>query len=621
MTRILLAGLVALGVVSCSGGGDTGRYAFRLELQGLGDLGVQRGHYEGWAVVNGVPVSTGRFIIDESFTPARVTSVNGNRVYGNVQGATFGPASTGLGQAFPFIWQASHFFVTIEPEGDLDLAPSGNIILSGTIANASATLSFSGERDVGVPANPDLSMAAGDCVLANPTGDGAPANGIWFSDDVGGGAGLTLAPVSGSWRYEGWVIDPGAGAWYSTGQFFAPGQADLDAQSCQTRGAQSIGFLDPGQGFVNPGVTGESQALALDDGDWDVFITAEPFPDNAAAPFPLRLLDADIPTDMVDPMTGLAVRDLDLTELTAVFPQLAATATPGMLVMTGQAPADLGAARDGIYAAWASTGGATDELVAYFVVDGAASQVTSVDGLTVFGTPTAFTFDSTNTGLPFPAVETATAFYVTVEAQATPAATTVGPVLLYGAASGGVASLTVTDGVADFSGISGSCVTMTPTNDALGVPADDRMGLWFRALSGGPSLVLPALPVGWRYQAWVENPVAGVGPHSLGRFSNPLFADDDAMTWPGRGPENTGFQVPGQDFLVANPGTAIPGPLDLTVGLMTAITLEPFPDTSSGPSPFVILDGPLPAATLSVSAPFTNQAGATLPTGSLTYVP
>ena len=77
----------------------------------------------------------------------------------------------------------------------------------------------------------------------------------------------------------------------------------------------------------------------------------------------------------------------------------------------------------------------------------------------------------------------------------------------------------------------------------------------------------------------------------------------------------------GFHFLVADPGTAIPGPVDLTTGFLAAITLEPFPDTSAGPSPFLILDGPLPAATLTASAPFTNQSGATLPTGLLTYDP
>ena len=90
------------------------------------------------------------------------------------------------------------------------------------------------------------------------------------------------------------------------------------------------------------------------------------------------------------------------------------------------------------------------------------------------------------------------------------------------------------------------------------------------------------------------------------------------MTWPGRGPESTGFNVPGQDFVVTAPGQGIPGGLDLSSGFDAVITLEPFPDNSLAPSPFVVLSGPLPAAAGIASMPFSNMAGA-LPTGTLSY--
>ena len=267
---------------------------FELVLSGLTDLGDQRGHYEGWAVVNGLPVSTGKFIVNEAFVPARVTSITGHRVYGTLAGATFGPAVTGLGSSFPLITSATHLFVSIEPEGDSDGVPSGNVIIAGEIIGESAVLSFTGDLAVGTPANPDLSMVSGDCLLINPTGDGIDANGIWFSAQPVGSTGISLPPAAGSWEYEGWVIDPGTGDRYSTGKFRATGRFDIDAQTAPTRGTASIGLLDPGQDFVNAATIGATQATDLVDGSWRVFITVEPSADNAAGPFPLRIFDAEL---------------------------------------------------------------------------------------------------------------------------------------------------------------------------------------------------------------------------------------------------------------------------------------------------------------------------------------
>ena len=625
MRRILVTTGLLFVLGSCSGGGSIGRIVFELALSGVTDLGVQRGHYEGWAVVNGLPVSTGKFIVDGAFSPARVTNLNGHRVYGTVAGATFGPAATGLGSAFPFITSATHFFVTIEPEGDADGAPSGNVIIAGEIIGESGALSFAGDLAVGTPANSDLSVASGDCSLINPTGGGIDANGVWFSAQaaVPGSTGISLSPAAGSWTYEGWVIDPGTGDRHSTGKFRATGRFDIDAQAAPTRGVASIGLLDPGQDFVNAATIGATQATDLVDGSWRVFITVEPSADNAAGPFPLRIFDADIPTTAIDPGNGSAAEDVDLNDLSMNLPQLDVTPSPGAVALTGQAPGGLGPATAGLYALWADVGGAI-ELVVRFVVDDAADQVTSVDGATVFGSTTAFSFDSMNTGLPFPAVESAIAFFVTLEPQGDPEPGPSEHIVLDGLVQPSGTALTVAGagfGIADFtSGVSGTFVTMTPTDNASGVAANDGMGLWFRTLAGGsPSLSLPLLPPQWRYEAWVENPTGAIGPFSLGRFSFPDTADEDAMTWNGRGSANTGFNVPGQDLLVSAPGTVISGPLDLTGGFDTAITLEPFPDNHSGPSPFIVLDGQLPGVASVPSMPLVNRVGATFPTGALSF--
>lgn len=617
--RVLFA-IMLVALASCGGGGEPGRFAFEITLQGLPDLGAQSGHYEGWAVISGVALSTGKFVVDASFAPARVTSPAGNRIYGTVNGASFGPSNTGIGQGFPLITSASHFFITIEAEGDSDGLPSGTVVLAGRIMGDSAVLTFTGEIDTGVVANPDYSAVSGDAILVNATGGGVDANGVWFAPQPAGSMGLSLPVPAGAFEYEGWVIEQATGTRYSTGKFVVTDRFDFDAQTNPTRGTASIGLLAPGQDFVNAATVNASPGpLDLTDGTWRVVLTVEPCADNSADPFPLRLLDADIPTDAID-MNGLAGMDVMLDSQFTNLPELDAMASAGLLTLTGQAPGELGPATAGLYALWACVGGA-NELVARFVVDDTAMQVTSLDGMTVFGSTSSFSFDPTNTGLTFPAVETATGFFITLEPQGDPEAGPSEHVVLDGVVTPGKTTLSVAGaglGIADFEMAAGSFVTMTPTDDAPGATANDGMGVWFRDLTlGTPSLALPALPAQWRYEAWVESTV-GAGRFSLGRFSTPDRADEDAMTWPGRGPESTGFNVPGQDFIVLDPGQSIPAGLDLTTGFDVEITLEPFPDSSLAPSSLVVLSGPLPNATGVPSAPLVNGTG-NFATGTLSY--
>jgi hypothetical protein len=93
--------------------------------------------------------------------------------------------------------------------------------------------------------------------------------------------------------------------------------------------------------------------------------------------------------------------------------------------------------------------------------------------------------------------------------------------------------------------------------------------------------------------------------------------DDDATRWAGRGQENAGFRVPGQDFVRADVGQPVPATPNLS-GARTFITLEPDPDPTSGPSPWIVLDGFLPAVAPGVG-PFLANRTATFPTGVLRF--
>lgn len=624
MKRRLLVLFACPVLATCGGGnGDPGRIAFDVSFTNLPDLGRGQGHYEGFAVLAGEPRSTGKFIVNSAFTPPLVTSPDGVRVYGDVQGATFGPAATGVGQAFPFIQEATDFFVSIEPESDTDSVPSGNTVMVGAFVGGSAVLGPVGTTATGGPGIGNFAAAAGSAVLVNPTGlTDSDQNGVWFATDATGAVpSLALPAPTGTWTYEAFVSD--GTQTFPVGRFRDPAAPDDDAQATPLRGGSGIGFRAPGQDFINAAVFGAAQPRILVGGTWRVEITVEPVQDNAPGPFPLRILEAMIPQDAVS-VAGVVAREVPLASLAAALPAIATQAGPGSLSGSGSGLGPLGGVRAGAYACWSVIGGAP-ALVARFVVD-AGGQVTSPDGVTVFGTLAAFVFDPVNTGLgaAFPPVGLGTEVFITQEAQASSSATPAPVVVVAGAQdAGGSASLTVAgspggSGLADFSGVSGVFVCQSPTNDSPSGSIDDGAGVWFRLLgSGGPSLVLPALPAAWVYEGWVVETVTGER-WSTGRFRGADGADEDAMTWRGRGPLNTGFDLPGQDFVMVFAGGFVPAAPDLRTGWTITVTLEPVPDTSPSPSPFVILTGPLPSTTLVSSFPLANVSGS-LPTGLASF--
>ena len=157
----------------------------------------------------------------------------------------------------------------------------------------------------------------------------------------------------------------------------------------------------------------------------------------------------------------------------------------------------------------------------------------------------------------------------------------------------------------------------TPTDE---IDTNEKSGIWWLVpedneerdvLDALPTLTLPTLPTGWKYEGWV---VIGTKPVSTGKFITVIGADD-SNTFSGLGGLSPEF--PGEDFLMDAP-SGLTFPTDLS-GQKVIISVEPDPDNS--PNPFLLK--PL-IATVPVDADehtlygMTNNATATNPSGSVT---
>lgn len=259
MNRKLITSLTVLAAaatLAACGGGDDGDATLRVQFNGLEDLGATS-VYEGWMVVDGTPVTTGRFTINSAGKPSQTDFI------------------VPRAQAD----RATAFVLTIEPAtGDVPAA-SNQHILAGDFnsARTSATLSIGHAAAFGN----DFSSARGSFFLATPTSAATDDNdqGIWFIDPSSGTMqpSLTLPALPTGWVYEGWVVVNGKPV--STGRFSSASGADSDM------GGPAAGPLGappfPGQDFINP-ATKLPGGMAV--------ISIEPQPDNSAAPFTLKPL-------------------------------------------------------------------------------------------------------------------------------------------------------------------------------------------------------------------------------------------------------------------------------------------------------------------------------------------
>lgn len=234
-------------------------------------------HYEGWAIIGGNPVSTGKFNVD----------ANGNLV--DLSGSAIPNGDFNTGQDLS---TATVVIITIEPDGDTDAVPADTKYLGGDVSSLEAALSPAHGSSLG----DNFSTAAGSYILATPTnGDGNDENsGIWFLDLSSGSpmTALTLPGLPDGWKYEGWAVINGSPV--STGTFTAVDTVDDAAPFSGT----SAGPPFPGEDFLVNAPAG--QTFPTDIAGGTAVISIEPFPDNDAAPFTLKPLVGEIPANATD---------------------------------------------------------------------------------------------------------------------------------------------------------------------------------------------------------------------------------------------------------------------------------------------------------------------------------
>lgn len=268
-----------LGLSGCTGltppAPEPGR-TLHLDLQGFQPL--QNGfHYEGWAIIHGQPISTGKFNVDQQGQPIALTGElipNGDFL-----------TSVDLRPATAIV-------ITIEPAGDTDAIPTKTHYAAGNVTNGSASLSMAAAQAVGN----NFAGASGKYILATPT-DGANNNetsGIWFLDIASGSLsqGLQLPALPEGWKYEGWVVFSGVPV--TTGKFRSPVAAD---EAAPFSGSQP-GPPFPGEDFLKNSPSG--LAFPTDLSGATAVISVEPDPDDNPAPFTLKPLAGQILTSAKD---------------------------------------------------------------------------------------------------------------------------------------------------------------------------------------------------------------------------------------------------------------------------------------------------------------------------------
>lgn len=217
--------------------------------------------YEGWVIVDGAPVSTGLFTVDQQ---------------GVLSETTFEIPSETLDAA-------SAFVLSIEPFPDTDPAPSAIKILGGAFNSATAMVNVEHMAALGSSYN----TASATYILATPTTTDMSdeLSGVWFLDNSSGSPmqGLNLPTLPSTWVYEGWAVINGMPI--STGRFTA---LDMQDDAANFSGMDATGPPYPGEDFVQNAPMGLNFPTDLTNAT--IVISIEPEPDNSPKPFAFKPL-------------------------------------------------------------------------------------------------------------------------------------------------------------------------------------------------------------------------------------------------------------------------------------------------------------------------------------------
>ncbi len=525
-----------------------------LDLTGLEPLG-EGFVYEGWVIIDGAPVSTGRFDIEADGSQTFLT-----------------------GSLADDVSAATAVVITIEPAVDPDPGPADPKPLAGDVVNGVAELS------VGHPAalGDDFSGAGGQFLVATPTTADNPDDdysGVWFIEvtDAGPVQGLDLPTLPAGWVYEGWAVIDGQAI--STGRFVDPGAPDDFSGFSGPDGSPPY----PGEDFIVNAPDGLT--FPTDLRGETIVVSIEPADDDSPAPFAFKPLAATIPADLAVPgAVELGAGPALPTGIATLIP--ADVSTNVSLDLTGLEPLGSGF----VYEGWVIIDGAPVSTGRFHLeADGSQTLLTS----SLADDPSA-----------------ATAVVLTIEPAVDPDPGPAEAKPLAGNVVDGVAELTIAHPAAlgdDFSTAAGNYFVATPTSAATD---DDYSGLWFIDVStGAPTqgLTLPTLPAGWVYEGWA---VIDGQPVSTGTFTDPGAPDNfNGFSGPLDAPP-----YPGEDFIVNAPD-GLTFATDIRGGA-AVISIEPADDDSPAPFAFKPLAATIPA---DAPLPYAGELGANpFPTGVAT---
>ncbi|MBT8496407.1 MAG: hypothetical protein KJO07_25395 [Deltaproteobacteria bacterium] len=260
--------------------------------------------YEGWAIIDGAPVSFGKFNVDLSGT---ITDPDGIAIPGS-QLSAGRDLST-----------ATDIVITVEPAVDNDIVPSESKMLGGALASGQATLTTA---HAGTGFASDFADATGRFILATPTSasEEDETSGVWFLDLSSNPPipGLMLPELGEGWAYEGWVVFEGQDGPVpvSTGTFLAADMPDDFDVFSGPLGGPAV----PGEDLVANAPEGWS--FPTDLSGRTVVISVEPVPDDSPAPFVLKPLAGDVPDSAADHQT------LPMTNIAGGFPTMEVTLVP-----------------------------------------------------------------------------------------------------------------------------------------------------------------------------------------------------------------------------------------------------------------------------------------------------
>lgn len=284
LTKTLTLGALLAVVAGCSNDDNgtnpvMGQHALTLAFSGLEPLA--RGyHYEGWAIVDGAPVATGKFNVDGN---GDLIDLAGNAIAG------------GRFEVDEDLSGATAIVLTIEPAGDTDAIPADTHILAGDVSSGAASLS----AGHGAALGNDFMAAAGNYILATPTNgaDTDEKSGVWFLSLESGSpaVGLDLPALPAGWAYEGWAVVGGTPV--TTGTFTSAEAAD---DAAPYSGALA-GPPFPGEDLLDNAPAGLS--FPTDLAGQTVVISIEPSPDDSSAPFTLKPLVGAVAAGAADHVT------------------------------------------------------------------------------------------------------------------------------------------------------------------------------------------------------------------------------------------------------------------------------------------------------------------------------